>query len=104
MFLWQLFTGDTCGLRSGADISLSTLPNSLCFYGNCFQMIPEGEGQEQSVSWARYQMAVTKYKEDEKRSSSMYAIWDGAKPVVDFQSFIDDNEAIDDVVSTFFRF
>ena len=61
-------------------------------------MIPEGEGQEPSVSWARYQMAVTKYKEDEKRSSSMYAIWDGAEPVVNFQNFINDNEAIDDVV------
>ena len=71
---------------------------SYCFYDNCFQMIPEGEGQEPSVSWARYQMAVTKYKEDEKRSSSMYAIWDGAEPVVNFQNFINDNEAIDDVV------
>ena len=62
-------------------------------------MIPEGEGQEPSVAWARYQMAVTKYKDDEKRSSSMYAIWDGAEPVVDFQKFIEDNESIVDVVS-----
>ena len=61
-------------------------------------MIPEGEGQEPSVSWARYQMAVTKYKEEEKRSSSMSAIWDGAEPVVNFQKFIDDNENIVDVV------
>ena len=46
-------------------------------------------------------MAVTKYKDDEKRSSSMYAIWDGAEPVVDFQNFIEDNESIVDVVSYF---
>ena len=72
--------------------------NILCYFGNCFQVIPEGEGQEPSVSWARYQMAVTKYKEEEKRSSSMSAIWDGAEPVVNFQKFIDDNENIVDVV------
>ena len=55
-------------------------------------------GQEPAISWARYQMAVTKYKEEEPRSSSMYTIWDGAEPVVNFQSFIDDNENIVDVV------
>ena len=50
------------------------------------------------MSWARYQVAVTKYKEDEPRSSSMYAIWDGENPVVNFQDFIDDDENIADEV------
>ncbi|XP_045216913.2 putative amine oxidase [copper-containing] [Mercenaria mercenaria] len=60
------------------------------------QMVEEGTGQEPSVSWSRYQVAVTKYKEEERRSSSMYAIWDAKDPVVNFQSFIDDNEIIND--------
>ena len=45
-------------------------------------------------------MAVTKYNESEKRSSSMFAVWDGADPVVNFQSFIDNNDDIVDVVCT----
>ncbi|XP_045216912.2 putative amine oxidase [copper-containing] [Mercenaria mercenaria] len=60
------------------------------------QMLKQGTGQEPSVSWSRYQVAVTKYKEEEKRSSSMYAIWDAKDPVVNFQSFIDDDENIAD--------
>lgn len=58
------------------------------------QLFPEGRGQEPSVSWTRYQVAVTKYKENERRSSSVYAIWDADKPTVNFQSFIDDDEDI----------
>ncbi|KAL4233707.1 tryptamine:oxygen oxidoreductase (deaminating) [Mactra antiquata] len=64
--------------------------------GMAKQMFPEGKGQEPSISWARYQVAVTKYKENEKRSSSMYGTWDAADPVVNFQKFIDDNETITD--------
>jgi diamine oxidase len=62
-------------------------------------MVKEGTGQEPSVSWARYQVAVTKYKEKERRSSSMYAIWDAERPIVNFQSFIDDDEIITDEVN-----
>lgn len=61
------------------------------------QMTAEGKGQEPSCSWARYQVAVTKYKEEERRSSSMYACWDAQSPVVNFQSYIDDDETITDV-------
>ena len=46
-------------------------------------------------------MAVTKYKEAETKSSSLYAIWDGADPVVNFQNYIDDDENIVDVVNVF---
>lgn len=61
-------------------------------------MVEEGTGKEPSVSWARYQVAVTKYKEEERHSSSMYATWDAESPVVNFQSFIDDDEIITDEV------
>ena len=72
--------------------------HNYSIYFIVFQLIPEGMGQEPAISWARYQMAVTKYKEEEPRSSSMFTIWDGSDPVVNFQSFIDDNESIVDVV------
>jgi diamine oxidase len=65
---------------------------------NSLQVIKEGTGQEPAISWARYQVAVTKYKETERQSSSVYAMYDGMNPVVDFQSFIDDNETITDTV------
>lgn len=90
-------------------------PNYLTFYNDNFkspagvprayrlfprgmskQLFEEGSGQEPSVSWARYQVAVTKFKETERRSSSMYGIWDAEDPVVNFQSFIDDDEEITD--------
>ena len=44
-------------------------------------------------------MAITKRKEDERSSSSMYSIYDAKKPIVNFQTFIDDNESIEDEVS-----
>lgn len=63
------------------------------------QMIREGEGNEPAVSWARYQMAVTKMKDEEREASSIYAMWDADDPVVQFQHFINDNEAILNQVS-----
>ena len=66
-------------------------------------MFEKNSGQEASVAWARYQVAVTQYKETERRSSSMYAIWDAADPVVNFQSFIDDDDSIKDKVGFIFE-
>ncbi|XP_069138608.1 putative amine oxidase [copper-containing] [Argopecten irradians] len=60
------------------------------------QLFSQGEGNEPAASWSRYQVAVTKYKESERRSSSGYAYSDSSDPVVQFQSFIDDDESIQD--------
>ncbi|XP_063417751.1 putative amine oxidase [copper-containing] isoform X2 [Mytilus trossulus] len=60
------------------------------------QILPEGKGNEPSISWARYQVAVTKYKDSEPTSSSIYSILDAEDPVVHFQNFIDDNESVVD--------
>ncbi|KAH3835609.1 putative amine oxidase [copper-containing] [Dreissena polymorpha] len=68
----------------------------LYVQGMSKQTIRRGSGNEPSISWARHQLAVTKRKEDEPRSSSIYACWDAAKPVVNFQSFLDDNEELTD--------
>ncbi|XP_053405612.1 putative amine oxidase [copper-containing] [Mercenaria mercenaria] len=79
-------------------LSSAGVPRAYRLYtrGISKQMVEEGTGQEPSISWARYQVAVTKYKEDETRSSSIYASYDAENPVVNFQSFIDDNETITD--------
>ncbi|GFO50347.1 amine oxidase [Plakobranchus ocellatus] len=49
-----------------------------------------------AASWARYQMAVTKYKDTEDSSSSIYAQGDPYNPVVDFSRFLEDNDTIVD--------
>lgn len=62
------------------------------------QLIPEGHGFESGISWARYQMAVTKYWPEEERSSSLFTMWDARDPVVNFQKYVDDDDNIVDEV------
>lgn len=57
--------------------------------------LPESESTEKSMSWARYKVAITKHKDEEQTSSSLYSqnyMW---KPFVDFSKYIEDNETID---------
>ncbi|OWF45959.1 amine oxidase [copper-containing] [Mizuhopecten yessoensis] len=68
------------------------------------QLFAEGEGNEPAASWARYQVAVTKYQESERRSSSAYAYMDSSDPVVQFQNFIDKYESIVDEVCSRYLF
>ncbi|XP_005102608.1 amiloride-sensitive amine oxidase [copper-containing] [Aplysia californica] len=49
-----------------------------------------------AASWARYQIAVTKYKDIEDASSSIYAQGDPYDPVLDFARFLEDNDTIVD--------
>lgn len=58
------------------------------------ELIPEGSGL--SGNWKRYQLAVTKYKDTERHSSSLFATYGSEDPVVNFQDFLDDNESIVD--------
>lgn len=60
-------------------------------------VLPQDKNSEPSRSWSRYQMAVTTYKDNETRSSSEYAMFDGMKPTVNFQNYLDDNENIVDM-------
>ncbi|XP_061703250.1 retina-specific copper amine oxidase isoform X2 [Syngnathoides biaculeatus] len=58
--------------------------------------LPESEKEERAMSWARYKVAITRYKELERTSSSLYNqnnIWN---PPVDFSTYIKDNENIED--------
>ncbi|XP_029443843.1 amiloride-sensitive amine oxidase [copper-containing]-like isoform X2 [Rhinatrema bivittatum] len=55
---------------------------------------PKGRQEEKGVTWARYPLAVTRHKDSEMTSSSLYAQNDPWEPVVSFQDFIGDNENI----------
>ncbi|KAH9505424.1 hypothetical protein Btru_057248 [Bulinus truncatus] len=59
-------------------------------------LLPEDVGNERTIPWARHQMAVTKQKDSELRSSSIYAMFDSATPVINFTSFYSDDENIVD--------
>ncbi|KAK3757037.1 hypothetical protein RRG08_041813 [Elysia crispata] len=59
-------------------------------------LMPENLFNEKAISWARHQIAVTKRKEEEFRSSSNYGMLDTLQPVVDFSTFYADNESIVD--------
>ena len=69
--------------------------------GILHQLYPENWQFTNGFSWSHYQLAVTKYKKTEDRSSSMYNQNDLYNPVVDFKKFILDNESIvdEDLVS-----
>ncbi|XP_073350159.1 amine oxidase [copper-containing] 3-like [Pagrus major] len=58
--------------------------------------LPESQAEEKAMSWARYKVAITKHKDLEQMSSSLYSqnnIWN---PAVDFSKYIEDNESIED--------
>ncbi|KAG8565866.1 hypothetical protein GDO81_013006 [Engystomops pustulosus] len=57
--------------------------------------LPERSAVHNSMSWAKYKLAVTKHKEDEQISSSIYNQNDPWSPTVQFSKFID-NENIQD--------
>ncbi|XP_061163519.1 putative amine oxidase [copper-containing] [Saccostrea echinata] len=58
------------------------------------QLLPEGKGNEPAMPWMRYQIAVTKRKENERICSSIYSGLDAKSPVVNFDHFLKDNENI----------
>ncbi|XP_041673476.1 primary amine oxidase, liver isozyme-like [Cheilinus undulatus] len=57
--------------------------------------LPESQPQEKSMSWARYKVAITKHKDLERNSGSLYNQQDMWNPAVDFSKYIEDNENIE---------
>uniref|UniRef100_UPI0037E83C12 primary amine oxidase, liver isozyme-like n=1 Tax=Semicossyphus pulcher TaxID=241346 RepID=UPI0037E83C12 len=57
--------------------------------------LPESEAEERSMSWARYKVAITKHKDLEQTSSSLYSQNNMWTPAVDFSKYIEDNENIE---------
>lgn len=62
------------------------------------QILPDDHLALRSRKWANYPMGVTKRKEEEDRSSSIYSMFDANDPVRDFESYILDNDDIVDQV------
>ncbi|ELK05181.1 Amiloride-sensitive amine oxidase [copper-containing] [Pteropus alecto] len=60
------------------------------------QVLPPGWQEERGITWARYPLAVTKYRESELRSSSLYNQNDPWDPPVVFEDFLRNNENIED--------
>uniref|UniRef100_H0WX44 Amine oxidase n=2 Tax=Otolemur garnettii TaxID=30611 RepID=H0WX44_OTOGA len=59
------------------------------------QVLPPGWQEEQTVTWARYPLAVTRYRESERCSSSIYNQNDPWAPPVVFEEFLHNNENIE---------
>ncbi|XP_070779821.1 primary amine oxidase, liver isozyme-like [Enoplosus armatus] len=58
--------------------------------------LPESQAEERAMSWARYKVAITKHKDLEQTSSSLYNQNNMWTPAVDFSKSIEDNESIED--------
>ena len=48
----------------------------------------------EAAAWSKYQLAITKYKDDERYGSSIHNQWGMDPPVFDFDKYIADNESI----------
>ncbi|XP_003410055.1 diamine oxidase [copper-containing]-like [Loxodonta africana] len=59
------------------------------------QVLLPGCQEERALTWARYPLAVTKYRESELHSSSIYNQNDPWDPPVVFEEFLQDNEDIE---------
>ncbi|XP_030402412.1 amiloride-sensitive amine oxidase [copper-containing] [Gopherus evgoodei] len=59
------------------------------------RVLPRGWREERGVNWGRYHLAVTRHHEKEATSSSPYAQHDPWQPAVDFESFIRNDENIE---------
>uniref|UniRef100_UPI0037E916B4 primary amine oxidase, liver isozyme-like n=1 Tax=Semicossyphus pulcher TaxID=241346 RepID=UPI0037E916B4 len=57
--------------------------------------LPESQAEERSMSWARYKVAITKHKDLEQTSSSLYSLNNMWTPAVDFSKYIEDDENIE---------
>ncbi|XP_069031738.1 retina-specific copper amine oxidase [Embiotoca jacksoni] len=58
--------------------------------------LPESQAEERAMSWARYKIAITRHKDLEQTSSSLYNQNDIWTPAVDFSKYVEDNENIED--------
>ena len=66
----------------------------LSIHGMSKMLYPEGWGVEPAAAWARYQLSVTKQRENETRTSSMFMQSDPFTPHVNFEDFINNDENI----------
>ncbi|KAM4688672.1 diamine oxidase [copper-containing] [Discoglossus pictus] len=58
------------------------------------RVLPRNWKEEKGISWSRYSLAVTRYRDAEMSSTSLYAQNDPWEPLVNFENFIRNNEDI----------
>ncbi|XP_069502057.1 diamine oxidase [copper-containing] [Ambystoma mexicanum] len=58
------------------------------------RVLPRGYEAEKGISWGRYHMAVTRQRDREDTSTSLYTQNDPWEPLVSFENFIRNNENI----------
>ncbi|KAM5303344.1 diamine oxidase [copper-containing] isoform 1-T8 [Glossophaga mutica] len=68
----------------------------LQLHSMAHQVLPPGSKVEQGITWARYPLAVTKYRESELCSSSIYNQNDPWDPPVVFEEFLHNNDNIEE--------
>ncbi|XP_062377304.1 amiloride-sensitive amine oxidase [copper-containing] [Sardina pilchardus] len=64
------------------------------FNSHAHSVLPKGWQEENGISWARYPLAVTRHKDSEATSSSMYTQNNPWEPLVSFEDYIRNNENI----------
>ncbi|KAM7390819.1 hypothetical protein PAMA_008821 [Pampus argenteus] len=64
------------------------------FNSHGHSVLPRGWREENGISWSRYPLAVTRHKDSESTSSSIYTQHDPWDPVVSFEDYIRNNENI----------
>ncbi|XP_066538654.1 amiloride-sensitive amine oxidase [copper-containing] [Hoplias malabaricus] len=64
------------------------------FNSHGHSVLPRGWREENGIPWSRYPLAVTRHKDSEASSSSIYAQNDPWEPVVSFEDYIRNNENI----------
>lgn len=64
------------------------------FNSHAHSVLPKGWREESGITWSRYPLAVTRHKDSEATSSSIYTQNDPWEPVVSFEDYIRNNENI----------
>lgn len=64
------------------------------FNSHGHSVLPRGWAEENGVTWSRYPLAVTRHKDNEASSSSIYAQNDPWEPAVSFEDYIRNDEDI----------
>lgn len=59
------------------------------------EFLLEDSSETKAARWAKYPLAVSRYKDNELSSSSVYANQGPRNPVVDLESFLTDNDTMD---------
>ncbi|XP_054893809.1 amiloride-sensitive amine oxidase [copper-containing] [Poeciliopsis prolifica] len=64
------------------------------FNSHAHSVLPKGWREEVGISWSRYPLAVTRHRDSEATSSSIFTQCDPWEPAVSFEDYIRNNEDI----------